>query len=332
MHDRGPHLASIPRHLARLAREAAASLRVRCAFFLGVIGLALLIAAATIGIQRQRALEAHAAHMTPMDDEGNGYYLVNPPVEPIVPVERAELVSASGVLWMTTAVLLASGAGLAWYLKLLRQRDLEQQVQRYRRPRSGHPPARLVAKRKVVSGVLASETRGQRRGRLIVRQVMTEAVVVAPPTASLKTVTNLLMSSPLRHVLVCDQGGRLLGVITDRDLRNRHGRCAADIMTRDPACVPPGALLGPAVTMMVDQQISCLPVVEQGRVRGVLTSDDLALALDCMLQTQALLIEREVPASDETAVLSSVQTLCETLHAKSGEQPLAAVAQGELPS
>ncbi len=332
MHDRGRHVASVRRHLARLAREAGASLRIRCAFLLGAIGLALLLAAASIGFERQRTLEAHAARITPIDDQGSGYYLVDPPIEPIVSIERAHIFGASSILWMTTALLVAGGAGLAWYVSVLRQRDLEQQVQRYRRPRSSHPPARLVTKRQVISDSLSNETRDQRRGRLIVRQLMTETVVVVPPTASLKTVTNLLMSAPLRHVMVCDQGGRLLGVITDRDLRNRHGSRAADIMTRDPACVPPGALLGPAVTMMVDHQVSCLPVVEQGRVRGVLTSDDLALALDCVLQVQTVAAEREVPLSDETAVLSSVQTLCETMRSTADERRLVTVAQGELPS
>jgi acetoin utilization protein AcuB len=162
---------------------------------------------------------------------------------------------------------------------------------------------------------LAEEANQGRRGRLTVRQLLSETFLVASPSASIATLKNLLSSASMRHVLICEHAGRLLGIVTSRDLQYRRGKRASDVMTRGPVCVPPGALLGPAATLMVDHQVSCLPVVEQGLVRGVLTSDDLALALDCVLRTREATISQDAPLADETAVLADVQTLCTTARA-----------------
>ncbi len=59
---------------------------------------------------------------------------------------------------------------------------------------------------------------------------------------------------------------------------------AAELMTRDPYTAPPGARIDAAVSMMLDNQIHCLPIVENGQLRGMLTSADLMIALDCLLQ------------------------------------------------
>ena len=126
------------------------------------------------------------------------------------------------------------------------------------------------------------------------------------------------MSAPLRHVLICDHNGRLLGIVTDRDLHHRRGKRAIDLMTRGPVCVPSGALLGPATALLVDHQISCLPVVDDGRVRGVLTADDIALALECVLKAAETRTRPPAPL-DETVVLADVQGLCDTV--RSGDIP-----------
>jgi len=154
------------------------------------------------------------------------------------------------------------------------------------------------------------------RRALAVQRVMSDALVVAPPSSSVATLTKLLMSSPVRHILICEPGGHLVGIVTDRDLRTRRGKRAADIMTREPVCVPCGALLAPAAALMVDHQISCLPVIEDGRLRGLLTADDVTLALECVLQSPVM-PTRAVRSAEETLVLSDVQGLCDTVRAAS---------------
>jgi acetoin utilization protein AcuB len=291
------------------APMAAGNSRARYALAFAAAGAALLLASDVLGAQRQRTAESLAARIIPFDSAVCGYYMID---TSLAPLARADLAFAHG-LYVPWWLVIAFAIGMmvfAWHSWKLRRRPLPSDTQRYRRPRATRAPARVVAKRQAVLSALQAAPDGARS--LTVRQLMTESTVIAPPTASWQTLMSLLTSAPLRHVLICEHGGRLLGIVTDRDLRHRRGRRAVDLMTRAPVCVPSGALLGPATALMVDHQISCLPVVDEGRVRGLLTADDVALALGCVLQARESV--RQQPAIvDETVVLADVQGLCDTV-------------------
>ena len=80
---------------------------------------------------------------------------------------------------------------------------------------------------------------------------------------------------------VADSEGRLLGIITDGDLR-RHmdgllDNSAADVMTEGPATIAPGALAEEAVAIMNQHKITCLFVVDPdngARAEGLLHIHD----------------------------------------------------------
>ena len=78
---------------------------------------------------------------------------------------------------------------------------------------------------------------------------------------------------------VTDESGRLLGIITDGDLR-RHmnpkllDRTARDVMTADPKTIRPEALAAEALGIMNDKKITSLFVVEDGRPVGIIHIHD----------------------------------------------------------
>ena len=83
---------------------------------------------------------------------------------------------------------------------------------------------------------------------------------------------------------MCSEGKRLRGMITDRDIVLR---CVAaeedpsqtmvrDIMTRNCATVAPGDDCREATRLMAAQQVRRLPVVEGGKVVGMISLGDLA--------------------------------------------------------
>ncbi len=85
-------------------------------------------------------------------------------------------------------------------------------------------------------------------------------------------------------LLVVLEGGRLAGVLSERDLARRAGATeagalralrVADLMTRDVATVGPEALFGECIALMEQRGARHLPVVEGGRVVGVLSVRDL---------------------------------------------------------
>ena len=105
----------------------------------------------------------------------------------------------------------------------------------------------------------------------------------------------LLNRERIHHLLVMD-GDDLVGVVTDRDLRRPdwHGDDVlsvrdmyvlgdelrvCDVMSADVITVTPEAYTARAARMMVDNRFNCLPVVDAGRVLGIVTSTDLLRAL-----------------------------------------------------
>jgi arabinose-5-phosphate isomerase len=111
--------------------------------------------------------------------------------------------------------------------------------------------------------------------RLKVRQAMHcgEQVAWTRPEDSLKQVVIAMTQRPLGAACVVGEDGKLVGLITDGDLRRvlqlhddiRQLR-AADVMTAKPIAIDPDARLLDALRLMEDRpsQISVLPVVDQG--------------------------------------------------------------------
>jgi acetoin utilization protein AcuB len=124
-----------------------------------------------------------------------------------------------------------------------------------------------------------------------VRDVMREAVVTIPPDASMRTAVETMRSRAVRHLLVTE-GDRLLGVLTDRDVRHaaflpmlaRHlpweaRRLGAprvrDVMTWSAVTIGPDADLERAALLMFERRIGSLPVTEEGRLVGMLSERDV---------------------------------------------------------
>jgi diguanylate cyclase (GGDEF)-like protein len=140
------------------------------------------------------------------------------------------------------------------------------------------------AKRQHLLQELMSDGELLLKNRLEVRHLMTRALVTVLPTATLEEMTDLMRERRLHHLLVCGRGGELLGVISDRDLRPIHGATAQQLMSYPPLSCSPETPLNAAITFLINEGISCLPVVDQGRLCGVLTTTDLVLTLQCTLQ------------------------------------------------
>jgi diguanylate cyclase (GGDEF)-like protein len=122
------------------------------------------------------------------------------------------------------------------------------------------------------------------KNRLEVRHLMTADPIVIPPTMPIGEIEFLMKERRLHHLLVCGRGGDLLGIVSDRDLHPQRGATAQQLMTYPVLTATPETPLNPAITFLINENISCLPVVENGRLCGILTTTDLVLSLQCMLQ------------------------------------------------
>lgn len=147
---------------------------------------------------------------------------------------------------------------------------------------------------------------------LLVAQVMTATPSCISPEISALDLVRMLHTKAFRHLLVTEPSGRLLGVISDRDVRRCFGPggnadkqqlasvTAAELMSTDVVTIAPQTPLSVAVELTLGEGISCLPVVTAGTIVGILTNTDLHVVLHTLLQPESARVAAE-SAELETA-------------------------------
>ena len=117
-----------------------------------------------------------------------------------------------------------------------------------------------------------------------IRDLMNPSVVTIEPGSSAALAARLLSRHNVGALPVCSGDRRLRGMVTDRDIVLR---CVAaeedpaqtpvrDIMTRGCVTVSPGDDCREATRLMAAQQVRRLPVVEGGKLVGMISLGDLA--------------------------------------------------------
>jgi CBS domain-containing protein len=116
-----------------------------------------------------------------------------------------------------------------------------------------------------------------------IREVMTQAVITADASDTLHHVGELMRDRNVGSVVVCD-GGRAVGVITDRDLALALAadgvdvdEGAGDYASRPLVTGQADMEIEEAVALMVQHRIRRLPVTEDDDLAGIVTIDDLAV-------------------------------------------------------
>ena len=116
-----------------------------------------------------------------------------------------------------------------------------------------------------------------------VRDAMTPEPRVADPSLSLAEAAQLMRSEDIGSLPIV-QEGQLVAVLTDRDIVVRAVAESADlsatkvgdIASRKPVTIEPDEDLDEALAQMAPAQVRRLPVVEGGRLVGVLAQADIA--------------------------------------------------------
>ena len=114
-----------------------------------------------------------------------------------------------------------------------------------------------------------------------ISDVMTASPQCAQAQDSLQQVAQQMEQGDFGSMPVMD-GGRLAGVVTDRDIAIRGvaqgcspEQSVAEVMTADPVCVSPDCDLQEAAQLMQDKQIRRLYVTDQDRLVGVAALADV---------------------------------------------------------
>ena len=151
---------------------------------------------------------------------------------------------------------------------------------------------------------------GSRAGTcaMLVRELMTAGVATVSPDTPVGTIVHLLADRGISGVPVVDEGGALLGIVTEGDLLHRlaladeprhgwfralfddqdraaeryaraFGATARDVMTAELLTVAEDATAGRAARLLEEHNVRRLPVLRDGRLVGVVSRSDLLRAL-----------------------------------------------------
>lgn len=149
-----------------------------------------------------------------------------------------------------------------------------------------------------------------------VGDIMTLGAATVHPDTPVLEAAQLMLHHGISGVPVVDRGGRLVGMVTERDLLRRaetgtehrrprwltflmdpaaraedyvrsHGRKVSDVMTSDPESVAPDAPLTDAVDLMERRGFKRLPVVRDGKVVGIVSRANFLRVLARRLEDAA---------------------------------------------
>jgi len=121
---------------------------------------------------------------------------------------------------------------------------------------------------------------------MIVGNRMTKEPITTEPDELLIRASHKMQSGGFRRLPVVSEG-KLVGILTDRDLRQHQGHLEHTkingVMIEKPVTVTPATTLEDAAQIMLERQFGGLPVVADGRLVGVITASDILRAfLDVM--------------------------------------------------
>jgi len=140
-----------------------------------------------------------------------------------------------------------------------------------------------------------------------VSDLMTRQVITVQPETPVAEIARAMVQHDVSGVPVVDHDGNLVGIVTETDLvvqnanvhfptflqildariylsdtrhfedelRKALGTVAADVMTREVETVKPNDDVSVAATLMVDKDLNPIPVVENGKLVGIISRSDI---------------------------------------------------------
>jgi CBS domain-containing protein len=149
---------------------------------------------------------------------------------------------------------------------------------------------------------------------MLVKDIMTTDVITIAPHATIREVAELMRKHAVSGLPVVDAAGKVVGIVTEIDLLTRHAPprqpqyipllwglipmrlddystykeqirhilavFVEQLMTSDPATIRPGDTLEHAAELMVKPGHRSLPVVEKGKLVGIVTRTDLVRVIE----------------------------------------------------
>jgi CBS domain-containing protein len=155
---------------------------------------------------------------------------------------------------------------------------------------------RAEAKRRRLQSILAASDNP--RADWTVEQVMTSSPITVEPDTSALDLAQLFYSLKVRHFPVKDEAGKLIGMVSDREMVRCFGITrdptdeelaqvtVSQLMSAETLSVQPGSPVLDALSIMLNTGVNALPVTAADeKLVGIVTSTDLFVLLEILLDS-----------------------------------------------
>jgi CBS domain-containing protein len=117
-----------------------------------------------------------------------------------------------------------------------------------------------------------------------VRQIMQKELVTILPTTTIHDAALKMKEQKIGSIIVAEEGGILKGIVTDRDIalavaadnKDPNKEFTSEIMTKDPVWINSDDDVDAALRLMNSRHVRRLPVYENNKLVGFLSTADVA--------------------------------------------------------
>jgi len=157
---------------------------------------------------------------------------------------------------------------------------------------------------------------------MLVRKKMHKDLVTVTKDERMTVAKKVMKEKNIRHLPVVD-GKKLIGLVTNMDIRKAEASPATsleirelhylldkltvgEIMTRNVITISPDISIEEATTLLHDNKIGCLPVVEDGNLVGIITENDVMEILIEVMGMKEKGSRVEVMVDDKPGALADI--------------------------
>lgn len=123
-----------------------------------------------------------------------------------------------------------------------------------------------------------------------IRAIMTTELITISPDTPTDKISTIFSRHSFHHLPVVEKGDKLIGIVSKQDIlkiefllaghlktheSNLPGIVAKDIMTGQPLSLAPDDSIGLAADIFLANQFHALPIIEENRLLGLITTHDL---------------------------------------------------------
>lgn len=153
---------------------------------------------------------------------------------------------------------------------------------------------------------------------MLVEEIMVRDVITLPPHATIKEALQVLQKNKIRHIPIVD-GSQVVGIVSDRDVRDASPSILLEdtdtkeldsqlktIMSHPVITIHPLDFVEEIARVFYEKEIACLPVVQNGKLVGIVTEKDMLYTLIHLTGTHVQSSLIEIKVEDKPGMIPKV--------------------------